>query len=193
MSNGRLNPVIDFINTLCNFFVLNLIFLITCLPVFTIGSALASLLCNEQGNKGRIRLPCTYLYPGIQTKLQRRNPCFPAPLYGRRHALIQPALLAHERNRAFIRYYGAADCTFRHMAGDFPLHISIGRQVCKYACQFHQKCMGAGCQESEMDGCSASDRCVYGMLLPVYFPGYGTYDIPVSGVCIDCIRSVFYI
>ena len=43
MSNGKLNPVIDFINTLCNFFVLNLIFLITCVPVFTIGSALASL------------------------------------------------------------------------------------------------------------------------------------------------------
>ena len=43
MSNSRLNPVIDFINTLCNFFVLNLIFLITCVPVFTIGSALASL------------------------------------------------------------------------------------------------------------------------------------------------------
>ena len=43
MSNGRLNPVIDFINTLCNFFVLNLIFLTTCIPIFTIGSALASL------------------------------------------------------------------------------------------------------------------------------------------------------
>ncbi len=43
MSNGRLNPVIDFINTLCNFFVLNLVFLITCIPVFTIGSALSSL------------------------------------------------------------------------------------------------------------------------------------------------------
>ena len=43
MSNSRFNPVIDFINTLCNFFVLNLIFLITCVPVFTIGSALASL------------------------------------------------------------------------------------------------------------------------------------------------------
>lgn len=43
MSNGRLNPVIDFMNTLCNFFVLNLVFLITCIPVFTIGSALSSL------------------------------------------------------------------------------------------------------------------------------------------------------
>ncbi len=43
MSNGRLNPVIDFINTLCNFFVLNLVFLITCIPVFTIGSSLSSL------------------------------------------------------------------------------------------------------------------------------------------------------
>ena len=43
MSNGKLNPVIDFINTLCSFFVLNLIFLITCLPVFTVGSALSSL------------------------------------------------------------------------------------------------------------------------------------------------------
>lgn len=43
MSNSKLNPVIDFINTLCNFFVLNLIFLITCVPIFTAGSALASL------------------------------------------------------------------------------------------------------------------------------------------------------
>ncbi len=43
MSNSKLNPVVDFINTLCNFFVLNLIFLITCVPIFTIGSALASL------------------------------------------------------------------------------------------------------------------------------------------------------
>lgn len=43
MSNGRLNPVIDFINTLCNFFVLNLVFLITCIPVFTIGCSLSSL------------------------------------------------------------------------------------------------------------------------------------------------------
>lgn len=43
MNAGKLNPVIDFINTLCNFFVLNLVFLITCLPVFTIGTALASL------------------------------------------------------------------------------------------------------------------------------------------------------
>lgn len=38
-----LNPVMDFINTLCNFIVLNLLFLITCLPVFTIGTALSSL------------------------------------------------------------------------------------------------------------------------------------------------------
>lgn len=43
MSNSKLNPVVDFINTLCNFFVLNLIFLITCVPIFTIGCALASL------------------------------------------------------------------------------------------------------------------------------------------------------
>lgn len=43
MINGKLNPIIDFINTLCNFFVLNLVFLITCIPVFTIGSALSSL------------------------------------------------------------------------------------------------------------------------------------------------------
>lgn len=43
MNNGKLNPFIDFINMLCNFFVLNLVFLITCLPIFTIGSALSSL------------------------------------------------------------------------------------------------------------------------------------------------------
>lgn len=38
-----MNPVFDFINTLCNFIVLNLVFLITCLPVITIGTALSSL------------------------------------------------------------------------------------------------------------------------------------------------------
>lgn len=43
MDAKRMNPVFDFINTLCNFIVLNLVFLITCLPVFTIGTALASL------------------------------------------------------------------------------------------------------------------------------------------------------
>ncbi len=43
MNPGKLNPVIDFINTLCNFFALNLAFQIICLPVFTIGTALASL------------------------------------------------------------------------------------------------------------------------------------------------------
>lgn len=37
------NPVLDFINTLCNYIALNLVFLITCLPVVTIGTALASL------------------------------------------------------------------------------------------------------------------------------------------------------
>lgn len=37
------NPVLDFINTLCNYIALNLLFLITCLPVITIGTALASL------------------------------------------------------------------------------------------------------------------------------------------------------
>lgn len=43
MNTKILNPVLDFINTLCNFIVLNLVFLITCLPVFTIGCALSSL------------------------------------------------------------------------------------------------------------------------------------------------------
>lgn len=43
MNGGKLNFVVDFINTICNFFVLNLVFLITCIPIFTIGSALASL------------------------------------------------------------------------------------------------------------------------------------------------------
>ena len=37
------HPVLDFINTLCNFTALNLIFLITCLPVVTLGAALSSL------------------------------------------------------------------------------------------------------------------------------------------------------
>ena len=45
MDTKLVNPVLDFINTLCNFIVLNLIFLITCIPVFTIGAALSSLYC----------------------------------------------------------------------------------------------------------------------------------------------------
>lgn len=43
MKTKLMNPVLDFINTLCNYVVLNLVFLITCLPVITIGTALASL------------------------------------------------------------------------------------------------------------------------------------------------------
>lgn len=43
MNSKFLNPVLDVINTLCNFIVLNLVFLLTCLPVFTIGTALSSL------------------------------------------------------------------------------------------------------------------------------------------------------
>lgn len=39
------NPVLDVLNTLCNFVALNLLFLITCLPVITIGAALSSLYC----------------------------------------------------------------------------------------------------------------------------------------------------
>lgn len=43
MNAGKLNPLIDTINTLFNFVVLNLVFLVTCLPIFTIGTATASL------------------------------------------------------------------------------------------------------------------------------------------------------
>ena len=43
MNPKHLNPVLDIINTLCNFIVLNLVFLITCIPVITIGTALSSL------------------------------------------------------------------------------------------------------------------------------------------------------
>ncbi len=43
MNAEKLNPLIEMINSLFHFFVLNLVFLITCLPVFTIGTALASL------------------------------------------------------------------------------------------------------------------------------------------------------
>lgn len=37
------NPILDFVNTLSGFIALNLVFLITCLPVITIGTALSSL------------------------------------------------------------------------------------------------------------------------------------------------------
>ena len=43
MNAGKLNPIIDTINTLFNFMVLNIVFLLTCLPIVTIGSALSSL------------------------------------------------------------------------------------------------------------------------------------------------------
>ncbi len=43
MNTGKLNPVIDTVNTLFYFCMLNLVFLITCVPVFTTGTALASL------------------------------------------------------------------------------------------------------------------------------------------------------
>lgn len=43
MNGGKLNPVMDFINTAFSFCMLNLVFMVTCIPVFTIGSALSSL------------------------------------------------------------------------------------------------------------------------------------------------------
>lgn len=43
MKSKPVNSVLEFINTFCNFIVLNLVFLITCLPVITIGTALSSL------------------------------------------------------------------------------------------------------------------------------------------------------
>ena len=38
MNAGKLNPFVETINMLFNFFILNLVFLITCLPVITIVS-----------------------------------------------------------------------------------------------------------------------------------------------------------
>lgn len=43
MKTGKLNPLMDFVNTLCSFVALNLVFLASCLPVITIGAALSSL------------------------------------------------------------------------------------------------------------------------------------------------------
>lgn len=43
MKTKFVNPVLDFISTMCSFIALNLVFLITCIPVFTIGTALSSL------------------------------------------------------------------------------------------------------------------------------------------------------
>ena len=37
------NKLLDFADTLCNFIVLNIVFLISCLPIFTIGAAITSL------------------------------------------------------------------------------------------------------------------------------------------------------
>lgn len=43
MEVGKLNPFMDALNTAFHFFILNVVFIITCLPVFTIGTAVASL------------------------------------------------------------------------------------------------------------------------------------------------------
>lgn len=57
------NPVLQFINTACHYIALNLLFLITCLPIVTIGSALSSLyyvtLKESRGEEGY--LSRTYL------------------------------------------------------------------------------------------------------------------------------------
>lgn len=37
------NNVLDIINTLCNYIILNIVFIITCLPVFTIGASITAL------------------------------------------------------------------------------------------------------------------------------------------------------
>lgn len=43
MEVEKLNPFMDALNTAFHFFILNVVFIITCLPVFTIGTAVASL------------------------------------------------------------------------------------------------------------------------------------------------------
>ncbi len=43
MGTEKLNPFMDMLNTMIHFVMLNVIFLLTCLPVFTTGAALASL------------------------------------------------------------------------------------------------------------------------------------------------------
>lgn len=43
MNAEKLNPIVETMNMLFHYIVLNLVFFITCLPVFTIGAALSSL------------------------------------------------------------------------------------------------------------------------------------------------------
>ena len=73
MKTTLANPVLDFINTLCNFVVLNLVFLIS----WSAGdyhwhSPFFSILCNAERSPGRIRVPGAYLYKGIPQKLKIR-------------------------------------------------------------------------------------------------------------------------
>lgn len=55
------NPILQFINMVCNYIALNLVFLISCLPIITIGSALSALyyvtLKESRGEEGYLVRP----------------------------------------------------------------------------------------------------------------------------------------
>ena len=81
MKSKAMNPVLDFINTLYNFVALNLVFLITCLPVITIGTALSSLyyvtLREARGEYGY--LVRTYLREFKQFQKGNNRVCHSVP------------------------------------------------------------------------------------------------------------------
>ena len=61
-------PFFQFINTAFDFVILNICFILTCLPVFTIGAALTALLYSDHGRGRGQRTSLyknlfSYLYP----------------------------------------------------------------------------------------------------------------------------------
>lgn len=61
MNAGKLNPIVESVNTLFNYAILNLVFLFTCLPVITIGTSISSLyyvvLKEANGQSGYLVRP----------------------------------------------------------------------------------------------------------------------------------------
>lgn len=124
MKSKAMNPVLDFINTLCNFVALNLVFLITCLPVITIGTALSSLyyvtLREARGEYGY--LVRTYLRE-FKNNFKKGTIAF-AILFLIGAILLFNIAFWFGTERCRNNTHRCPDCRYDRMVSDFYIHVS---------------------------------------------------------------------
>ena len=150
MNAGKLNPFVETINMLFNFFILNLVFLITCLPVITIGAALSSLyyvvIKETKGEAGYLVRP--YLR---EFRRNFKNGTIAFLILTAIGALLLFNLLFWPVQGNPFSY------AVTGVLAVIALYIPADRQVCEYAAALGAECVGIGASEFEEDVLDAAD------------------------------------